>query len=374
MSVDDIRKAAWNLAGKSTTNGWLISERMPHSSEDPNQEKTGGTFSVGYKVEKEGKTAFMKVFDIVSAFDSGKPIDVEISRIAGEYNHEKALLDLCTSGRMSRVVRILDHGKIETPFPLPINPDYTLPLYFIIFERADGGDIRDVFNAYETVNDANRMEYLHHTIVGIQQLHQAQISHQDIKPSNVLIFKENGEGAKLADFGRALKKGAHAPHANFDVAGALYNAPPEQLYGYRAAEWQDRREASDLYNFGSLVSFVFSGQLATTCIISELPEEMWPQKWQGSYDDVLPMVQAAFAHFLVNIRQSFPEWARDRLEEVVKLCCEPDVHKRGDTRARSQVGRVPGASGPIGVDRFVTRMSVLRSEAQRRVITTQRGL
>ncbi len=364
--TDEIKRAAWNLTGKTTDNGWSIVERLPHRSEDPKEEKTGGAFSVGYRVEKEGKLSFMKVFDIVKAFEKGRRLEVEIERITGEYNHEKALLDLCTSGRMSRVVKILDHGVILTPFPLSFDPDYTLPLHYIIFERADGGDIRDVFNTYDKVNDAIKLEYLHHTIVGIQQIHKAQISHQDIKPSNVVVFKENGDGAKLVDFGRALKKGVPAPHASLKVAGAKYNAPPEQLYGHEAPDWHDRREAGDLYNFGSLVSFMYSGKYATTGIFENMQRELLPGIWQGAYEDVLPMVQMAFAQFLVDIRPSFPEWARDSLEQVVKLCCEPDVYKRGDPRARAQVGK------PIGVDRFISRMNTLRTEAQRRLLTAEK--
>lgn len=362
----NIQHAAWNLQGKTTAAGWLVAERVENGRSKPDA-KTGGTFSVGYRVEKQGAIAFMKVFDVISAFGPGKDLAMEIGRITGEYNHEKALLDLCTTGRLSRVVKILDHGTFQTPFPLPFDPDYTVPLHYIIFERADAGDIRDVFNEYDQINDAVKLDYLHHVAVAIQQIHQRQVSHQDIKPSNVLIFKQNGEGAKLADFGRAVKKGVPSPHDSQLIMGARNYAPPEQLYGHEAPDWRNKREAADLYNFGSLVAFLFSGTNTTAGILGRMAENLQPGSWTGVYEDILPMVQTAYAEYLASIRTAFPEWARDQLGQIVMLCCEPDVYRRGDPKARAQHDK------PLGVDRFIARLNMLRLEAHRRLKTRPQG-
>ena len=358
---NDPREAAWHLTGKAVGEGWNVLDRLPNSRTDQNLGKTGGTFSVGYNVERNGANAFLKVFDIIYAFDPSRNMFDALNQIRGSYHHEKALLDLCTTGRMSRVVKILDHGEIPVPFPLSHDPNYTVPLFFIVFERADGGDIRDIFNQFDQVSDAIKLEYLHHVAVGIQQLHQASISHQDLKPSNVVIFKESGHGAKLADFGRALKRGMDAQHEHLPFAGDAAYAPPEQLYDHRATDWRERREACDLYHLGSLVSFLFSGKNATAGTIEFLPVDIRPGQWKGSYEDVLPLVQQAFAQFLMSIRQSLPEWARDQLEKFISLSCEPDVYRRGDPRARAQVGK------PLGIDRFISRLNSLRSEARRRL-------
>ncbi len=362
--------AAWNLVGQTVGNGWMVTERLANRRMDPvsPEEKTGGTFSVGYKVEKDGRAAFLKVFDIVYAFRPGLDLLAELTKITSSYTHEKAILDLCTSGRMSRVVRILDHGDIPVAFPIAGNPDYTLQLHHIVFERADGGDIRDVFNAFTQVSDAVRMEYLHHVAVGLQQLHGATITHQDLKPSNVVVFKEDGAGAKIADFGRALKRGTTASHEGYTIAGDPAYAPPEQLYDHKASDWRERREACDLFQFGSLVAFMFSGNNATSGIIGALPPDIRPGQWRGSYEDVLPMVQQAFATYLASIRPSFPAWAADDLERIIALACEPDVYRRGDPRARAQAGR------PLGLDRFISRFSILRAEARRRLIHAQLGV
>lgn len=356
--------AAWNLVGHTIGAGWTVQFRLanPRADVSATGDKTGSTFSVGYQVESGSQTAFLKVFDIVSAFGPGRDLLTELNKITDSYQHEKALLGLCTSGRMSRVVKILDHGDIPVPFPIPGNPDYELKLHYIVFERADGGDIRDIFNSFDQVTDAVRLEYLHHISVGLQQLHLATIVHQDLKPSNVIVFKEDDKGAKIADFGRALKRGMTAAHEGYTIAGDPLYAPPEQMYDYRATDWRERREACDLFQLGSLIAFMFSGKNATAGIIEALPDDLRPGQWHGTYPDVLPMVQQGFAIFLASIRQSFPTWAADELETIIALACEPDVHRRGDPRARAQTGR------PLGLDRFISRLNVLRVEAKRRLL------
>ncbi len=357
--MNDPSSAAWNLSGTTIGDGWLVTERMPNPRYDPaTPEQSGGTFSVGYKVERYGVQAFLKVFDIVYAFGPERDLLQELNKITNSYHHEKALLDLCTTGRMSRIIKIFDHGDISVPFPIPGAPNYTLKMHFIVFERADGGDIRDIFNTFATVTDALQLEYLHHVVVGLQQLHTATIAHQDLKPSNVVVFKENGVGAKIADFGRALKRGAHAAHAEYFFAGDPKYAPPEQLYEFKASEWRERREACDLFQFGSLVAFMFSGTNATAGILNAMPLGCAPNEWRGTYDDLLPIVQKAFATFLLSIRNSFPDWARDRLEAIVAQACEPDVYRRGHPRARAQVGK------PLGLDRYVTEFSLLLAQAR----------
>lgn len=354
--------AAWSLQGQTVGDGWMVGERLANprlAADGLPPEKSGSTFSVGYHVKKGNQLAFLKVFDIVSAFREGADLVGELNQITNAYNHEKAILNLCTSDRMSRVVRILAHGDIPVPFPTAIAPGFTISLHYIIFERADGGDIRDVFTQFDQITDALRFEYLHHVAVGIQQLHGALISHQDIKPSNVVVF--NGNGAKITDFGRALKRGAPVPaHVGNRIAGDMLYAPPEQLYDHFAPDWREQREACDLFQLGSLAAFMFSGKNATAGIIEALSPEARPGTWAGSYEDILPVVQRAFADFMASIKPSFPTWAAADIERFITLTCEPDVYKRGDPRARAQTGK------PLGVDRFISHLSRLYAESKRR--------
>ena len=44
------------------------------------------------------------------------------------------------------------------------------------------------------------MGTLHHVSLGLSQLHRAEIAHQDLNPSNVLVF-ESGKSSKICDLG-----------------------------------------------------------------------------------------------------------------------------------------------------------------------------
>lgn len=65
-------------------------------------------------------------------------------------------------------------------------------VFYLIFELADG-DIRRHLAVQESLDLAFVLRTLHHVAVGLDQLHRADIAHQDLKPSNVLIYtKEMG--------------------------------------------------------------------------------------------------------------------------------------------------------------------------------------
>jgi serine/threonine protein kinase len=202
---------------------------------------------------------------------------------------------------------------------------------------------------------------LHHVAVGLQQLHGKNIAHQDLKPSNVLIFEKDDVGAKIADLGRASRNdGSQARHDSDLIAGDPQYAPPEQAYGVRAVEWRDRNEGCDLYHLGALLAFVFTG-VTPNSYYARLPEAIrplaWRGTWKGTYEDVVHHIQAAFAEYLDVIRSDFPNWAADELARMVGEMCDPDYARRGHPDARNQAG------SPIGLDRYVSRLDTLATEA-----------
>lgn len=100
-----------------------------------------------------------------------------------------------------------------------------IPLPFIMFELADG-DVRKVIAKASQIDDAWRFNVLHDVAVGLQQLHSKKIAHQDLKPSNVLLFDAEKRGAKIGDLGRASIMGTGASHDQMTIAGAKSYAPP----------------------------------------------------------------------------------------------------------------------------------------------------
>ncbi|MFH1495621.1 MAG: protein kinase [Pseudomonadota bacterium] len=351
--VDAKTAPARGLVGMSLPNGWQVVERIP-GREDPGFEHvTGGHFSVGYIVEKDGRKAFAKAFNIANALQRQNAMNA-ILTISTEYLYEKELLDFCRNKKLGRVVQAIDTGELSIPWAEYNN--FPTPVPYLIFELADE-DIRRAIGRAGKLEDAAKLRYLHEVAVGLTQLHNNHVAHQDLKPSNVLLFDSLGQGAKIADLGRASRRGAAAAHDGYLIAGDSTYAPPEQLYGVSAPDWVDRRLACDAFHLGGLVAFLFCGIAPLAGLKAHLPEEYWPGRWQGSYEDVLPQLIHAFSRFLESLVAEFPPWARDELRKIVSELCNPDYAKRGDPKARQMHGR------PIGVDRFVSRFDRLAKRA-----------
>ena len=164
-------------------------------AKDDLSDSTGGSFSVGYIVaDRSDKQAFLKALDFSEAMKGPNPTLV-LQSLTSAYNYEKRLLDACRGRKLDRVAVSIDDGVIPVG---DLHP--SLPVPYLIFERARG-DVRsqlDVGNRFEL---AFCLRTLHHCATGIQQLHGLTIAHQDLKPSNVLVFDDMD--CRVADLGRS---------------------------------------------------------------------------------------------------------------------------------------------------------------------------
>ena len=75
--------------------------------------------------------------------------------------------------------------------------------YFIIMEYCNKGDL-DTFMKDRNVHFEECLGYMKDVATAVKSLHDKNVCHRDIKPTNILI-KDDGDGsfAKLADFGLA---------------------------------------------------------------------------------------------------------------------------------------------------------------------------
>lgn len=223
---------------------------------------------------------------------------------------------------MSKVARAIGSGsKILNPG----NP--WTRVEYLIFELADE-DIRANLDAMAKLDLAFLVRTLHDVATGLAQLHQAQIAHQDLKPSNVLVYKREAT-SKICDLGRAWDMNAAGPHDNEAIAGDRQYAPIEQLYGEKSTDHRVRRFGCDMYHLGSLAVFLFGKTHMNSLLIDKLAPQHRPGFWGSGYCAVLPFVQAAFDLSLEEFAQSVPELARNDLRVAVSQLCEPDPVRRG---------------------------------------------
>lgn len=348
-----------NLVGTSLDNGWTITELLPRPGSEGAEDLTGAWFSVGYIAKKGNKKAFVKVIDIQRALtrhDHGTLME-RLKNVTDSHSFECSILNVCSQAKLDRIVQILAKGEI----PPPANAPMPIAFPYIMFEWAEGGDVRRLLSRSNAIEDAWRLEVLHSVAVGLKQLHGEEIAHQDLKPSNVLLFGQDGKDAKIGDLGCASRKGMEATHDGLSVAGALAYAPPEQIYGVRPEKWVDRREGCDLYHLGCLATFIFSGITPTDYYVQNIDPAIRPIAWRGrggcSYQMVLPLLTSAFTAFVSEIRPSFPAWGAEELTQILINACNPDYTKRGDPDSRVRTGN------PIGMETFISRFDRLSKRA-----------
>ncbi|RJP31595.1 MAG: protein kinase [Phycisphaerales bacterium] len=314
---------AEQLKGEILDGGWTVVDRV----ERP-EGATGGHFSHGYIVRsRDGVRAYLKAIDLRRAF--GQPdVTIALQRITEVFNFERDLCRRCVARKLTRVVRPITDG---THMVVPNDPFSNVS--YLIFELASG-DVRSQMDTLAALDIAWALRALHHVATGLKQLHGVGIAHQDLKPSNVLVFPELG--AKVADLGRSSLKGTVGPFDNLDIVGDRSYAPPDLLYGYLDPDWTQRRIACDAYLLGSMVVFFFLRVSMTALLVSELHQDHRPPRqdddasphWGGSFEEVLPYLRDAFSRALQRFATEVPTALRSELRPAVEQLCDPDPRLR----------------------------------------------
>lgn len=360
---------ATRLTGMELVDGWIVEELLACGR--ASSDSSGGTYSISYRVRRGNSVAFLKALDLDSVIRDDGDDDFlgSIKRATQAFGDEKTLNELCAKSRMRQVVTILGHGDVK----IDRKPEDHMPrVAYLILELADGGDVRSHVAKISSDDYAKKFSYLKDVLLGIGQLHSEGISHQDLKPSNVMVFSL--AGAKIGDLGRAAVQGyGNSAFEHSSVAGDFSYAPPEQLYGSVPTEWIDRRQRADLYQFGSLVAFLLFGVTVNTIVKELLPPAVGPKHWfpseggSSSYAQALPYQEAAFFEGLQNIKEALPAWAADKVIGLITQCSHPDYTKRG---AKQILGK--GDQLGLGLNRFVSALENLRTEAKKQAILEEK--
>ena len=316
---------ASNLKGKILNDRWEVLELMAEKSS-----QTGGCQSCQYKVidrkAKKPKKAFLKAIDLFKKAESrgGTPTDALRDREYSirSFRYESKLLELCEGRKMARVVRSLDAGIYEVPLP---DLGISIEVPFIVFELAEG-DLRN-HPEREVYNLAWRMKVFHGLSVAMSQLHQAEIAHQDIKPSNVLVFEK--DFSKIGDLGRATLQEAPSAYEADQHMGDNNYIPFELLYGhFHPRPWHDRRFGADFFMLGCVLTYLITDSSFLVLTLDRLDRQFWPGAVR-SYDDALPHLQRAVEEVLDEIRQHLPKELQNEIVEMIYRLCDPDCRTRG---------------------------------------------
>jgi serine/threonine protein kinase len=310
--------AAHDLLGKTLKTGWKVIERF-HSSDN----STGAFFSVTYKVEKDNEICFLKAFDFAKFFQlapSKGIVDIMGDMITA-YKYEKDLSEHCRNHHVTKVAFVKEAGE-ETI------SDYTVSIVpYLIFDLADG-DIRKVLDFSKKLDYAWILHSLHDVAVALKQLHSIDVSHQDLKPSNILVF--NKKESKIGDLGRSICKDIDGPYNRLKFTGDFNYAPPEILYNYYEEDWNKRVFATDCYLLGSLVVFYFCGISMSALLLKHIPDNFRFNKWRGAFDEVRPYLLNGFANAIKEFSDNVDHpFFKSELTLIVEQLCFPLPEKRG---------------------------------------------
>ena len=343
-----LRPAA-KLEGLDLGNGWKVMKTIKKGKKG-----TGGNFSVGYEVQNsEGQKAYLKAYDLTSAFGQ-RDLTKALQEMTSAFNFERDLLIKCKDKKLGRIIKPILHG--QTLPPLAANP-YEV-VWYLIFELADS-DVRNYVANLSNFDLVWCLKSLHHTAVGLEQLHTNGIAHQDLKPSNVLFFKT--EGSKIGDLGSASDVSAHSMNDVKMIAGDVTYAPLELFYqSYQLGQFY-KRALVDIYLFGSLFFFYFSGLSCSEAIRSRLKARLTCGTPQEDFLKDIPYIKMAYETAIKDLKEELRKITPDLEAEIIRIVkelCEPDPEKRGDK----------GISGVIpkySLQRIISSLDSLAKKAER---------
>lgn len=326
-----------SLQGLTTDSGWEIVEQIT------TELGSGGNFCSRYVVDKDGQAGFLKAMDLHEAFSEPR----EMKKLLDQYIFEQEISQFCADKNMTRVVTPFDAGSILVPnFDPPNNV-----AYYVIFEKADG-DLRSNHLEVPEKLWIPTFTALHHVTVGINQLHRAEIAHQDIKPSNVLSF--SGNSFKVSDLGRVVDNAGKSPFRGTHYPGDGGYKPLEMFFGINSLEFFDRLSC-DMFMIGSLIYHVIEDIQLNVVVLEEV-NKLNPDARHYDYNQALPYIHSAFAQVLKNFKENsekiFGKKIAYQLHLIVSQMCNPDYVKRGNPSSTSRLDR-------IQMHRYISRLDLI---------------
>lgn len=306
---------ASQLEGKKVGQ-WNVIKRKPKDAND-----SSGYFSSCYFVENDkGERAFLKAYNYLYAFGKKAGAADTLKMMTENFTYERDLLKLCGDNKMRRVVMAIDSGEYAEAGEV-----ITVP--YLVFEHADGGNLSN----FLAISDLSwKLHSFHGALLGVSQLHKAKVAHQDIKPSNILIFGKTV--AKISDLGSATQFGNASNWESDGVPGDQRYAPIELLYRYYSPHWETRRFGADLFMLGGLLTYMVADANFLSLMYQQIQIAQRHNFFGGNFNEALPFLINAYSLSLVELKLAIPAKIRDELTNVIAELSHPDPDKRGNPR------------------------------------------
>ena len=222
--------------------------------------------------------------------------------------------------------------EVEIVNKLPTHPNitryeecYTFSSFtgeydFAVLQYYESGNLQQLLETKQ-LTEQQKDSILRQILAGIEFLHNQGIIHRDLKPQNILIVNRNGEYIpKITDFGISKKLDTNKSSVftnSLAGIGTLAYASPEQLLG------QTIKKNTDLWSFGVIVCWIFTGKLPFTAgnqaVTSEAGRiELFRQITAG---DVSALIQQLPSVWIELVKQCIVVDVDNRIYSAIK-CIE----------------------------------------------------
>lgn len=355
MMSEENNPLAENLEGLIINQKWKVIKKFEKQEDD-----TGGMFSVGYEVvDENGTAAFLKAFNFKKVFQNKEKMMEVLNSFTKQYNYEKEILEKCFNKRLKHIVNILDAEIIY-------KDGYFVPVPYLIFEMADKSLRSKINEINKKIDILWNLKCIHQVAVALQEIHNIDIAHLDLKPSNVLIFEE--KMSKLTDFGRSsLKVSQDRPFydMNGTIEGDMTYSPIERLYGNNDGDWYEIKVGTDFYLLGSFIFQMFTGFGMTVAITNNLDPQFNWRKWRGNYNEVYSYILESYTKVIEKFEEDLKKQVdKKTTQEIIKIVdemCNPDKSKRGDPELirRKQIKKYELHRYITRIDRIIKRLEIV---------------
>ena len=342
LSVDQVF-AAYDLVGKTLGDKWKVTKQLTKSG-------TGGNFSVCYLAEYNGKEYFLKALDFSSISAVGTNFIDEMSARMNEFRYERDLSNYCKEQCVNKVVVIAGSGEENFSNYIIGNVAY------LVFEKADC-DVRKFMDISNTTDIAWCFKSLKDIAIGLRDLHNIGVSHQDLKPSNILVFENE---SKISDLGRSMCEKLKGPYNDWIYSGDQTYAPLEVFYRYIwTNDWHLQNYITDCFLLGNLITFYLTGSTVTALMGNFLPHDLLPGIYKGSFKAIETNLIEAYQKVLDCIETSLPDFVdKIRVKRMIESVCYPIPERRGHPKV------VNSRESNYNLQRYITELDYLKRKTE----------
>lgn len=198
-----------------------------------------------------------------------------------------------------------------------------LNLVLLPMDFAEGGSFRDWLKKNKSEEDRikNGMKIFRQSCLGVRSIHEAGLSHLDIKPENILLVDNT---AKIADFGvgrySASMFAENPEQVRRQGIGTPQYMSPEQFH---AARQKDVGPASDIYSLGIVLYELLDGSLPFDGTREQLR--------QKHLHDTPTEIKGSFAKYWGIVSRCLAKKADNRYSDIGQLLNDLDRVAQGSS-------------------------------------------